>query len=101
MVVRADLAVSTKQQEAQHLLRSFVGGDRPGHDVGRPNAMALEQAVQFRQRVDVLERLALPGVEIPLVVALGVDADEQERPPVHHRSWSESPSVTCQRSVFE
>ena len=59
--------------------------------------MALEQRVQFRERVDVLEGLFLAGAEVPLVVAFGVDADEQRWG--GHRSWSESPSVTCHRDV--
>ena len=59
--------------------------------------MALEQRMQLRQRVDVLEGLLLAGPQVPLVVAFGVDADEQRWG--GHRSWSESPRVTCQRDV--
>jgi hypothetical protein len=39
--------------------------------------VAAEALVQRRQRVEVLEGGPLAGGERPLIVALGVDADEQ------------------------
>ena len=81
--MRADLAVATEQQKPEDLLRSLVARDRPCHDVGRPDAVHLKQRVERWQRVNVFECLVLACFRAPLIVAFGVDADEQAR---RHRS---------------
>ncbi len=80
--MRADLAVAAGEQLPQHVRGPRIGRDRVRDDVGRPHAVAGEERVQPRQRVDVLERLMRSSRRVPLVVAFGVDADEQ----VHYRS---------------
>ncbi len=95
VVMRADFAIAAREQPAKHVGRPGIARDRIRDDVGRPHAVPGKQRVQPRQRVDVLERLPRARGGVPLVVAFGVDADEEP-----HRSWSESPSVTCQRSTF-
>ena len=77
VMMRADLAVAAGLQPAQHVRRTRVGRDRMRDHVGRPHAVPREQRVQPRQRVDVLEPLVRARRRVPLVVAFGVDADEQ------------------------
>ena len=98
VMVGAYLAIAAQQQISEDLFRSLVAGDGPGDHIGWPHAVAFEERVQLRQGVDVLEGGVLAGVELPLVVAFSVDADQQGGG--GHRSWSESPSVTCQDDVF-
>src|SRR5262249_12781110 len=117
VVVGAGLAISTGLQRAQHVGRTPVDCHRIGDDVGRTDAVPREQRMQPRQRIDVLKALIGARGGIPLVVAFRVDADEQVHCALslvsvypclsaalslHPRylSWSESPSVTCQRSVL-
>ena len=89
--------VPLSRSDAQHVGRARVARHGPRDDVGGPHAVAPEEIVQARQRVQVLEGGQRAGRRAPLVVALGVDADEQGG---HvQRSWSESPSVTCQPAV--
>ncbi len=104
VMVGPDLAVSRSEQATEHVRRSPVGRNRMGDDIRRPDAVTGKQRVEPGEGVDVLESLVRAGRRIPLVVPFGVDPDEQ----VHlmcgaheggHRSWSESPSVTCHRSV--
>ena len=77
VMVGADLGGVRFVQGAQHVGRSRIPGHRPRHHVGRPDAVAAEALVQRRQRVEVLERRPLARGQRPLVVALGVDADEE------------------------
>ena len=77
MVMRADLAVAARQQRTQHVGGSRVLRHRIGDDVGRPDAMTRKQRVQARQRVDVVELLVCARGRVPLIVAFGVDADQQ------------------------
>ncbi len=78
-MVRADFAVALSEKFAQHLCRPRVGGHRVCDDVGGAHAVAREELMQAAQGVDVLEALIPSRLQVPLVVAFGVDGDEQGR----------------------
>ena len=100
VVVSADLSVTRRAKARQDVRRLRIHRDRIGRQVGRAHAVALEELVQNGEPARVAERLVTPRRGIPLVVPFGVDANEQRRSgPCRHRSWSESPRVTCHLSV--
>src|SRR6187549_225656 len=80
VVVRADLRITSSQEVAQDSGRACIGRHWMGDDVRGPNAMTREKFVQTAERVDVLEGLVPAGARIPLIVAFGVDRDEQGWP---------------------
>jgi hypothetical protein len=79
-MVRANLRVASLGERPQDVGGPRVGRDRVRDDVGRPDAVAREELVQARERVQVLERLMRARPDVPLVVAFGVDRDEKRRP---------------------
>ena len=66
-------AISSRSTSADRA----IAGDRIRDHVGRPDAVPLEERMQLRQRIEVLEPLVRARGRVPLVVAFGVDADEQ------------------------
>jgi hypothetical protein len=72
-----DLTVAACEQTSKNISGPRIPGDWIGDDVSRPDSVPREQRMQPGQRVDVLELLMRPGVRVPLIVAFGVDADQQ------------------------
>ncbi len=85
-MMRTDFAVALRVKAAQDLRRSSVGRDRMRDDVRGTHAMPQEKIMQCAERVDVLEFLVDPGLKVPLIVALGINRDEQGRMRLTHRS---------------
>jgi hypothetical protein len=75
VVMRADFAVASPFQLAQHVRRRRIDGNRIRDHVSRPDTVSGEQRVQPRERMDVLEPLIGARGSIPLIVAFGVDAN--------------------------
>ena len=73
----ANLAIASRLETTQDIDRSGVGRDRIRNDVSRPHPVPGEERMQLRQRVQILEPLPRPRRRVPLVVPLGIDADEE------------------------
>ena len=82
VVVRADFAVASGHQSAQHVRGTGVSGDRIGDDVCRPDAVLRKERVKPRQGVNIAELLMCTRGRVPLVVAFSIDADQEI-----HRSY--------------
>jgi hypothetical protein len=72
-----DLTVAACEQSSKNISGPRIPGDRICDHVRRPDCVPRKECMQPGQRVDVLELLMRPGVRVPLIVAFGVDADQQ------------------------
>jgi hypothetical protein len=72
-MVRPYLTVAARAEFTEHGCGGRINRDRVRHDIRRTNAVAGEQRMQPRKRIDVLEALVGPRRRVPLVVAFGID----------------------------